>query len=59
MKKGIVIIIVMLFLFNAASIGMACTGFTASDENKVLVGSNEDHNTYNIKWIEVHPPEEG
>jgi len=58
MKKGIVIIIAMIFLLNAASIGIACTGFTASDENKVLVGSNED--SFNTRrYVEIIPPEEG
>ena len=59
MKKRIYVIFGLIFLLISASIGHACTGFTASDENKVLVGSNEDHHQNNIKWIEVHPPEEG
>jgi hypothetical protein len=57
MKIGVVVVIV--FILNSTSIVIACTGFTASDDNKVLVGSNEDHSHNNIKWIEVHPPEEG
>jgi hypothetical protein len=58
MKKIIGIIIVMLFLFNIATQVSACTGFTASDENNVLVGINEDWYTkdFNARFF---PPENG
>lgn len=46
-------IIFVLFFSNIVS---ACTGFTASDENKVLVGINED-NIPSRRWIEIFPPD--
>ena len=58
MKIGVVAVIGIVFILNSASIGIACTGFTASDDNKVLVGINED-NQPSRRWIEVFPPEEG
>ena len=58
MKIGAIVVIGIVFILNSASIGIACTGFTASDENKVLVGSNED--SFNTRrYVEIYPPEEG
>ena len=59
MKKGIMTIIVMTFLLNSAGIGLACTGFTTSDdENLVLIGNNEDWYQYDF-WIRFLPTENG
>jgi hypothetical protein len=58
MKIGVVAVIGIVFILNSAGIGIACTGFTASDDNKVLVGINED-NRPSRRWIEVFPPDEG
>jgi hypothetical protein len=40
------------------NIASACTGFTLSDNNKVLVGSNED-NTPSRRYVEIIPPLDG
>jgi hypothetical protein len=63
MKKRICVTLVILFFLMSssiglASIGIACTGFTASDDNKVLVGTNED-NRPTRRYVEIHPPGEG
>ena len=55
MKIRIVALIGIVFILNSASICIACTGFTASDGNNVLVGINED--SYSTRrYIEVYPP---
>ena len=50
--KKIVGIFIMMLLIGAiiASVNSisACTGFTANDEENVLVGSNEDWHDYNF-----------
>jgi penicillin V acylase-like amidase (Ntn superfamily) len=48
MKKIIGIFIMMLMIGTVASQVSACTGFTYSDENIVLVGNNEDWSNYNF-----------
>jgi hypothetical protein len=60
MKNKIILLITILeilFVINASSVS-ACTGFTASDDDKVLVGSNEDWRRYR-RYVEIYPPEEG
>jgi hypothetical protein len=45
-------------MLSFTNIISACTGFTASDDNKVLVGINED--SYSTRrYVEIYPPEEG
>lgn len=56
MRKGIVTIIVILFLLNSAVIGLACTGFTTSIDNLVLVGNNEDYTLDCEPKIMTYPP---
>jgi penicillin V acylase-like amidase (Ntn superfamily) len=58
MKKIIVICIMTLLIGTAALQVSACTGFTASDGETVLVGSNEDwhDNNFNLRFF---PPEDG
>ncbi len=58
MKKTIYCIFGVIFLLISTSFGLACTGFTASDDNKVLVGINED-NIPSRRWVEIFPPDEG
>ena len=58
MRKVFVSILVILLFLNFSSIGMACTGFTASDENKVLAGMTED-NYSSRRYVEIYPPEDG
>lgn len=53
----LIAILTTLFVISTSSVS-ACTGFTASDDNKVLVGINED-NRPSRRWIEVFPPKEG
>ena len=45
-----------IFLFLSNNFASACTGFTYSEENQVLVGSNEDWNDYDF-WIRFFPAE--
>jgi hypothetical protein len=58
MKRGVKTIIVIIFILNFTSIGMACTGFTAYDDKNVLAGMNED-NYSTRRYIEIYPPEDG
>ena len=48
----------MIINFIITPLTLACTGFTASDENKVLVGMNED-NYSSRRYVEIYPPEDG
>ncbi|UCB59093.1 MAG: hypothetical protein JSV67_01990 [Thermoplasmatales archaeon] len=58
MRKVKIISICIFFIIVSMNIVSACTGFTASDDNKVLVGSNED--SFNTRrYVEIYPPEEG
>lgn len=54
----LICIIGAIFIISANFVS-ADICFTASNDELVLVGSNEGHNHNNIKWIEVHPPKEG
>lgn len=56
MKKEIVVILVITFLLNAADMGIACTGFTASDDHIVLVGNNEDYSLQCEPKVMIYPP---
>jgi penicillin V acylase-like amidase (Ntn superfamily) len=59
MKKEIIGIFVTTLLIAAVvSQVSACTGFTASDDNTVLVGSNEDWHDFNFN-IRFFPAEDG
>jgi hypothetical protein len=58
MNKKTIIMIVSLIIVSTYSQVSACTGFTASDENFVLVGSNEDWHDYNFN-IRFFPAEDG
>jgi hypothetical protein len=58
MKKILFIVSGIVFMLVCSNIAFACTGFTASDDEKVLVGINED--SFNTRrYIEIFPPEEG
>lgn len=59
MKNSLLIITATVFFLNSAGVGLACTGFTASnDNNRVLVGNNEDWYQYDF-WIRFLPAENG
>jgi hypothetical protein len=58
MRKVKIISICIFFIIVSMNIASACTGFTASDDNKVLVGSNED-NTPAKRYVGIYPPGEG
>ncbi len=60
-NKRILKILYILMIISIVSLSinsLACTGFTASDENKVLVGMNED-NYSSRRYVEIYPPEDG
>ena len=59
MQKKLTIMLVMIFFFGAHSnIVSACTGFTASNENLVLVGNNEDLSLLAEPQLRIIPPSE-
>ena len=59
MNRKIIGICIMTLLVGPSVFSVsACTGFTASDENLVLVGSNEDWDNYNYN-IRFFPPKDG
>jgi choloylglycine hydrolase len=55
LKKTISVCIIFLLII-LQSTALACTGFTYSEENQVIVGSNEDWNDYDF-WIRFFPAE--
>ena len=59
MQKKLTIMLVMIFIFGVHSnIVSACTGFTASNENLVLVGNNEDLSLLAEPQLRIIPPSE-
>ena len=61
MKKIIGIFIVMLLIgtiLTAVNTVKACTGFTASDGNTILVGNNEDLSLLAEPQLRIFPPSE-
>ena len=56
MKEKILIILVLVSLFTSFSVS-ACTGFTASNGEIVLVGNNEDYGLECEPMIKIYPPE--
>jgi hypothetical protein len=58
MKKILFFIVGIVFMLVFSNHAFACTGFTASDNEKVLVGINED--SFNTRrYVEIFPPEDG
>jgi hypothetical protein len=56
MRKIIAIIIMMIPLLMSTNIGLACTGFTSSIDNIILVGNNEDYTLDCEPKINIYPP---
>jgi hypothetical protein len=57
--QKIIMMFVMIFIFGVHSnIVSACTGFTASNENLVLVGNNEDLSLLAEPQLRIIPPSE-
>jgi hypothetical protein len=48
----------IILILMVANIASACTGFTASNDNKILAGINEDWRPYR-RYVEIFPPDEG
>ena len=57
MKRKILVLFLLLSLFSSFSVS-GCTGFTASNNNKTLVGNNEDW-CDPFTFISIYPPSEG
>ena len=58
MKKILFFIAGIVFMLVFSNIAFACTGFTASEDEEVIVGINED--SFNTRrYVEIFPPEEG
>jgi choloylglycine hydrolase len=55
LKKSVLMFIIFFLLIFQSSV-MACTGFTYLQDNKILVGSNEDWYDYDF-WIRFLPVE--
>jgi len=56
MKKRLIIILSVTVFFINCNIVTACTGFTASNENQVLVGNNEDLSMLAEPKLIINPP---
>ena len=56
MNKKFIIIIISIVLIVNCNIVSACTGFTASNENQVLVGNNEDLTMLAEPRLIIYPP---
>jgi hypothetical protein len=59
MKKRIIISLGLSLLLISTGVSIACTGFTASNDEKVLYGGNEDNSRPLYRHVEIIPPEEG
>ena len=53
-KKSLTFMIFLLMIFQCSA--LACTGFTTSDDELILVGSNEDWYQYDF-WVRFLPAE--
>jgi len=57
MKKYIIFVIIVIFTLHFQSLNViGCTGFTASGDNTVLVGNNEDYSLQCEPKVMIYPP---